>query len=91
MVKRLRIESETHIILIEHVRFIQNQLIVLVTTCFPELRVPHPGHQDMTLQLLYAYLKSACSMVIARSRQSNETIQASEDEARFFEVQLGAP
>jgi len=87
----LEIDSGTPVIVIERLRFVQDEPIVLVTTYLPEALCPGLAHEDLSRQSLYAYIERQYGLAIARGHRSLEAVPADEYEAQHLQVKRGAP
>ena len=89
--ERLNIAPETPVIVIERLRFVQDEPIQLVTTYIPQAACPALLEVDLSRRSLYAFLDEACGIVIARGHRSVEAVAANEYEAQMLCVKKGAP
>jgi len=89
--ERLSVAAETPIIVIERLRFIQDEPIQLVTTYIPHAVCPALLDVDLSRRSLYAFLDEACGIVIARGHRTVEAVAANEIEAELLQVKKGAP
>ncbi|MBP8973882.1 MAG: GntR family transcriptional regulator [Anaerolineae bacterium] len=89
--ERLGIAPETPVIVIERLRFVQDEPIQLVTTYIPLAVCPALLEVDLSQRSLYAFLDEACSIVIARGHRTVEAVAANEYEAEMLQVKKGAP
>ncbi len=87
----LEIDADTPIVVIERLRFIQDEPIVLVTTYLPEALCPSLAIADLTRQSLYVYIEGEYGLVIVRGRRTIESVLASEYEAQLLQINTGAP
>jgi GntR family transcriptional regulator len=87
----LRIPLRTPVIVIERLRFIEDEPIVYVTTYLPHARCPELLQADLTDQSLYALLEAQFGIFITHGRRSIEAIAAGKDEAALLRVKRGAP
>lgn len=88
---QLEIESETPVIEIERVRYVQDEPIVLVVTYLPCSLCPQLVDADLSKQSLYAFLEEQCELIIVRGRRTLEALPAGEYEARLLKVPQGSP
>ena len=88
---RLSIAPETPVIVIERLRFIQDEPIQLVTSYIPHAMCPALLEVDLSRRSLYAFLDEACAIVIARGHRSVEAVAANKYEAEMLQVKRGAP
>lgn len=89
--KNLEIESETPVIQIDRLRFVQDEPIVLVKAYLPYELYPGLLDADLEQQSLYAFLEREYKIQIARSHRIFEAVPANEYEADLLQVQKGAP
>ncbi len=89
--ERLRIAPETPVIVIERLRFIQDEPIQLVTSHIPHAVCPALLEVDLSRRSLYAFLDEAGAIVIARGHRSVEAVAANKYEAEMLQVKKGAP
>lgn len=89
--ERLGIAPETPVIIIERLRFVQDEPIQLVTTYIPQAICPALLEVDLSRRSLYAFLDEACGIVIARGHRSVEAVAANEVEAEMLQVKKGTP
>jgi GntR family transcriptional regulator len=87
----LGLEPGTSVIVIERLRFVQGEPIVLVTTYLPYALCPKVLDEDLSRQSLYALLEQEYGLVIARGRRTLEAVPANEYEAPLLQVEKGAP
>jgi GntR family transcriptional regulator len=87
----LEITPETPVVVIERLRFVQDEPIVLVTTYLPKALCPNLVDADFTRQSLYTFLEEEYGQVIVRGRRTLEAVPANEFEARHLQVDKGAP
>jgi GntR family transcriptional regulator len=87
----LGIAPETPVIVIERLRFVQDEPIQLVTTYIPQATCPALLEVDLSRRSLYAFLDEVCGIVIARGHRSVEAVAANEYEAQMLRVKKGAP
>jgi GntR family transcriptional regulator len=87
----LGLPPETPVIVIERLRFVQAEPIVLVTTYLPHSLCPSIVYEDLSQQSLYACLREKCGLELARGRRFIEAVAARDEEARLLQVERGAP
>ncbi len=87
----LALPVETPVLVIDRVRSINNEPLVLVTTWLPYALCPNVLTADLTRQSLYALLERDYGIVIARGKRMIQAIAASEYEAGLLEIARGAP
>jgi GntR family transcriptional regulator len=87
----LEVDPGHPVILIERLRFVQDEPIVLVTTYLPESLCPALVNADLVRQSLYVFIEKEYGLVIVRGRRTIESVPANEYEAQLLEVKTGAP
>jgi GntR family transcriptional regulator len=88
---RLRIEADTPVIVIDRLRFVQDEPIVLVTTYLPYALCPEILHADLSTQSLYVLLEEQCALVIAHGHRTLEAVPANEYEADLLQIEKCSP
>jgi GntR family transcriptional regulator len=89
--ERLQIPAGTPVVVIERLRFVQDEPIQLVTTYIPRDACPALLEVDLTRRSLYAFLEAECGIMIVRGRRTVEAVAANEYEAEMLQVKKGAP
>ncbi|GAB4411357.1 MAG: GntR family transcriptional regulator [Anaerolineae bacterium] len=89
--ERLQIPVGTPVVVIERLRFVQDEPIQLVTTYIPRDACPALLEVDLTHRSLYAFLEAECGIMIVRGRRTVEAVAANEYEAEMLRVKKGAP
>ena len=89
--KHLKISSNTPVIQIDRLRFVQGEPIVLVTAYLPYGPYPKLLEADLANQSLYAFLEREYGVEIVYSHRVLEAVPANEYEAELLQVQKGAP
>lgn len=87
----LGIPEGTPVVMIERVRSVDGEPIVLVTTYLPHARVPGLETVDLTDRSLYQTLVSAYGLVIERGRRMLESIAATDASAVELGLEPGEP
>lgn len=87
----LGIPEGTPVVLIDRVRSVDGEPIVLVTTYLPHARVPGLETVDLTDASLYQTLASAYGLVIERGRRMLESIAATAASAEELDLEPGDP
>jgi GntR family transcriptional regulator len=88
---RLHIEPGAPVIVIDRLRFVQGEPIVLVTTYLPYALCPVVLGADLSAQSLYALLEKQCGLVISNGHRTLEAVPANEYEAGLLEIEKGSP
>ncbi len=81
----------TPVIVLQRLRFVDNEPIVLVTSYLPYTLCPQLATEDLTDQSLYAVLEKKYGLRIARGRRYIEAVAANETEASLLHIEEGAP
>jgi GntR family transcriptional regulator len=89
--ENLELAPGTPVVLLERLRFVGGEPIVLVSSYLPESLCPGLEFVDFREQSLYAYLESIYGLVIARGRRRIEAVAAGERQAELLQVPFGAP
>lgn len=87
----LGIKPETRVIVIERLRFINDEPIVLVTSYLPYDLCPQIANIDLSNRSLYESLETECGLMIAYGRRIIEAVAANEREAALLQVDSCAP
>jgi GntR family transcriptional regulator len=87
----LNIEPETRVIVIERLRFINDEPIVLVTSYLPYDLCPQIAELDLSNRSLYESLEKECGLRIAYGRRVIEAVAANEREAELLQVDPCVP
>ena len=78
-------------IVVDRLRFVQDEPIVLVTTYLPYALCPGILHADLSTQSLYALLEEQCGLIIADGHRTLEAVPANEYEAHLLQIETGSP
>jgi GntR family transcriptional regulator len=87
----LQIEPGDQVIVIERLRSVDNEPIVLVTTYLPYNICPDLVDEDLSTQSLYALLEKKHGLELSHGRRTIEAVAANEYEARLLGVEEGVP
>ncbi len=87
----LGLAVDAPVVIIDRLRSVNSEPIVLVTTYLPYALCPGIVNVDLSNQSLYALLERDYSLVIARGKRMIQAIAASEYEAGLLETARGAP
>ena len=87
----LEINEGDPVIIIDRLRFVQKEPIVLVTTYLPYSICPELLEIDLTKRSLYEYLEEEHGIQIARGKRYLEAVAANQVEAQHLRVSVGAP
>jgi GntR family transcriptional regulator len=87
----LQIEPDSPVVLLERLRFVEDQPWVLTVTHVPHALVPGLEHEDLTDRSLYAVLEEQYGVWLAHGRRSVEASAAPQPLAGALGVAPGAP
>jgi len=87
----LQIEPGDRVIVIERLRSVENEPIVLVTTYLPYDICPDLINEDLSTQSLYALLEKKHGLELSHGRRTIEAVAANQYEAQLLGVEEGAP
>jgi GntR family transcriptional regulator len=87
----LRLPEGESVIMLNRLRFLDDEPEVLVVTYIPERLCPELVHQDLSSQSLYDVLDRKYSLRIARGFRTIEAISAEREEAKLLGVRSGSP
>ena len=87
----LNLTPETPVILIDRLRFVQGEPIVMVTTYLPYSLCPRLLEAELKHQSLYAFLEKEYGIEIVRGLRVLEAVAANEYEAELLNIEKGAP
>jgi GntR family transcriptional regulator len=88
---RLRVPRGEPMHLLERVRSVEGEKLLLSTTYIPEALCPGLVKDDLSSGSLYHLLREKYGLVIARGERSLEAVAAGQWEARLLEVALASP
>jgi GntR family transcriptional regulator len=87
----LQIEPDAPVVLLERLRFVEEQPWVLTITHLPHALVPGLEHEDLSDRSLYAVLEQTYGVRLAYGRRSVEASAAPQPLASALGVATGAP
>ena len=87
----LQIEPDSPVVLLERLRFVEDQPWVLTVTHLPHALVPGLEHEDLTDRSLYAVLEESYGVRLSHGRRSVEASAAPQQLAGALGVPTGAP
>lgn len=90
-VRRLKLEREARVIVIERLRSVENKKLLLSTTYIPEVLCPTLIDDDFSTGSLYGLLRDSYGLRIARGEHSLEAVAAGEPESGLLEIASGSP
>lgn len=89
--RSLEISTNTDVIELRRVRYVNNTPIQLVTTYLPYARCPSVLDADLTHRSLYGHMREKHGLEIARGKRIIEAVLANDEEADLLGVPIGAP
>ena len=89
--QNLRLKSSEPVTVIDRLRFILGEPILVVTSYLPEKLCPSLVKEDLTRNSLYQLLHSKYGLKVVQAKRFLEAVSATEMEARLLGVRLGAP
>jgi len=89
--RELRLRSDESVIVIDRLRFILNEPILLVTSYVPQKICPSLIDEDLTHNSLYQLLQGKYRLKIARAKRFMEAVSANELEAKLLHIEAGSP
>ncbi len=87
----LQIEPGDEVVVVDRLRSIAGEAIVLVTTYLPYEICPELVEDDLGTQSLYALLEDRYGLQLSHGRRTIQAVAANDYEARLLGVELGAP
>lgn len=89
--RELRLRSEEPVIVLDRVRTILHEPILVVTSYLPEKLCPTLIEEDFTQNSLYQILREKYDVRIAHAKRVMEAVAANEIEANLLNVRSGVP
>jgi GntR family transcriptional regulator len=89
--RELRLRSDESVIVIDRLRFVLNEPILLVTSYVPQKICPSLIDEDLTNNSLYQLLQNRYRLRIARAIRFMEAVSANELEAKLLHIEAGSP
>ncbi|MBZ0310680.1 MAG: GntR family transcriptional regulator [Anaerolineae bacterium] len=89
--RNLNLETNTEVIAIKRLRFVNDVPIQLVTSYMPYTLCTEILHADFTQQSLYAYLRNECHLEIKSGKRIIEAVRATDEEAELLAISPGTP
>ncbi len=89
--QELRINSHDPIIIIDRLRCIFDEPILIVTSYLPQKLFPALIDEDLTDTSLYYLLRTRYGITIAKAKRYMEAVAANEMEAKLLKISTGAP
>jgi GntR family transcriptional regulator len=87
----LRLRSDEPVTVIDRLRFILNEPILLVTAYVPQKICPSLINEDLAHNSLYHLLQGKYNLRIAHAKRFMEAVAANELEARLLSIEPGLP
>lgn len=87
----LRLQSDEPVVVLQRLRYVLNEPILLVTSYLPERLFPSLVNIDFQNHSLYQILREEYGINIVRIRRSIEAIAANTEEAKMLQIVPGAP
>jgi GntR family transcriptional regulator len=91
VLQELRLGSDELVTVIDRLRFILHEPILLVTSYVPQKICPSLIKEDLTHNSLYRLLRRKHDLRIARAKRFMEAVSANELEAKLLGIEPGAP
>lgn len=91
VLQELRLGSDELVTVIDRLRFILQEPILLVTSYVPQKICPLLVEEDLTHNSLYRLLRGKHDLRIARAKRFMEAVSANELEAKLLCIEPGAP
>jgi GntR family transcriptional regulator len=89
--RELRLRSAEPVIVLDRIRLILQEPILLVTSYIPEKYCPGLVNEDFSHQSLYQVLRDKYNIQITQAKRFMEAVAANELEADLLHVRQGAP
>jgi len=89
--EKLKITYGTPVLVIERLRYINDEPIVLVTTFLPYQICMGIEKEDLTHQSLYQLLETKYNIVIARGERTIEAVLPSKEQCRLLDITKDVP
>jgi GntR family transcriptional regulator len=89
--KLLNVIFGDNLIVIQRLRFINNEPIQLVTTYIPEHFCPKLLNEDLSKRSLYEYMQQECGLVLKRAQRFIEAVAANDTESKLLGIERGSP
>lgn len=89
--QELRINSHDPIIIIDRLRCIFDEPILIVTSYLPQKLFPALIDEDLTDTSLYYLLRTRYGITIAKAKRYMEAVAANDMEAKLLKISTGAP
>lgn len=89
--QELRITSHDPVVVIDRLRSIFDESILIVTSYLPQKLFPLLINEDLTNTSLYHTLQNKYGVTIAKAKRCMEAVAANEMEARLLKIPTGAP
>ncbi len=87
----LGLEEGEPVIMIDRLRFVDDEPILLVITYVPEKLCPELLNEDLSTQSLYAILEKKYGLELVYGHRTLEAVAATKEEANLLEIEEGDP
>lgn len=87
----LSLKESDPVIVIDRLRFVDGEPIVLVVTYVPYRVCPEVVNEDVSTQSLYAILEKKYGLELVYGRRTLEAVAATKEEAELLEIEEGDP
>jgi GntR family transcriptional regulator len=91
LARYLEVEPRSELIVIDRLRYVRGEPLVLVTTCIPRQLCPQLLDVDLQHRSLYDVLRQEAGIVITRGQRWIEAVAATPRQASLLAVRKGAP
>jgi GntR family transcriptional regulator len=91
LARYLEVEPRSELIVIDRLRYVRGEPLVLVTTCIPRQLCPQLLDVDLQHRSLYDVLRQEAGIVITRGQRWIEAVAATARQASLLAVRKGAP
>jgi GntR family transcriptional regulator len=89
--QELRLNTGDPVIIIDRLRYIFDEPILVVTSYLPQKMFPLLINEDLTQNSLYHLLRGKYGITIARAKRYMEAVAANEMEAKLLKIETGTP
>jgi GntR family transcriptional regulator len=89
--EKLQVAYNTLVVMIERLRFINDEPIVLVTTFLPHLMCMGIENEDLTNQSLYELLEKEHNIIIARGERTIEAVMPTKEQCSLLNIKKDIP
>jgi GntR family transcriptional regulator len=89
--EKLKIAISTDVLLIERLRYVNDEPIVLVSTFLPYSLCKGVEKEDLTNQSLYELLETKYNLVIARGERTIEAVMPTKKQCKLLNIEANIP